>query len=150
MLTTCRIGQTGVDFCAACEAALFTNWRLHGSLPADRGGSASADEPVDKIDTTGRQVARWLGYVGAGPLWLKTFRLADLIVSSLRYGKPSFELYVLRARVVMCGIVPNCEGGLSLPGGGLAVGRNDPGGALEAHPTLKRDAHSSLLVSRTL
>ena len=26
-----------------------------------------------------------------------------------------------------------------------AVGRNDPGGGLEAHPTLRRDAHSSLL-----
>ena len=86
------------------SAALFITWRLHGSLPADRGGRASADEPVDKIDTPGRrfaQVDRRLDYAGAGPLWLKDPRLADLIVSSLRYGESELQLYVLRAWVVM-------------------------------------------------
>jgi putative transposase len=66
----------------------FITWRLEGALSAHwTGDRAWIDELLDTAET--------------GPDWLNQPRIADLVVSALRYAEQTLELYELLAWVVM-------------------------------------------------
>ncbi len=87
-------------------AALFITWRLHGSLP---GVPAEMAEPrlrpsgqaEQKAGTRFVETDRQLDRATSGPLWLKDPKLAQMVVTSLRFGERELNLYALRAWVVM-------------------------------------------------
>jgi len=82
------------------DKTLFITWRLYGSLPKPREPqagkriSATVDEEFLRADAI-------LDRAESGPLWLKNFRIAALIVNALQRGSAKFGRYDLHAYIIM-------------------------------------------------
>jgi putative transposase len=80
----------------ALDRPIFLTWRLHGSLPANRGFPSAS--------TSGRAfltMDRILDHACTGPLYLRQPEVATMVVEAIRYRQQCLGHYVIHAYVVM-------------------------------------------------
>jgi len=80
------------------DSALFITWRLYGSLPQRTiVGSVKESDFGKRFLLLDHELDR----AASGPVWLKDYRLAKVVVDALHHGAAHLQLYRLSAYVVM-------------------------------------------------